>query len=227
MKLLITAATAAEIQPLQEFLSQNYKKTGVNRFQKGFTSDVQLLVTGVGMPLTAFHLGHTVPAISPDWIIQAGVAGTYKENLELGTVVNVATEQFGDLGAQDADGSFLDVFQLGLLPFQEHPWNQGRLVNPYAEQAHFLPKVAGLTVNKVNGYGPAIEAVRLKYAPDIETMEGAAFFYACLHLGYPFMEIRSISNLVEPRNRAAWQMGKAIRNLNQTLIDMLEVWLGS
>lgn len=57
-------------------------------------------------------------------------------------------------------------------------------------------------------------------------MEGAAFFYACLLAGVPFLQIRSISNRVEPRNRTAWDIPSAIQNLNQTLMEMLEGMAG-
>ena len=57
-------------------------------------------------------------------------------------------------------------------------------------------------------------------------MEGAAFFYACLMMQVPFLEIRSISNHVEPRNRAAWDIPLAIGQLNEVLIGMLKSLAG-
>ena len=55
-------------------------------------------------------------------------------------------------------------------------------------------------------------------------MEGAAFFYACLLAKIPFLEIRSISNYVEARNRETWNLPLAINNLNQILIEILEAF---
>jgi futalosine hydrolase len=52
-------------------------------------------------------------------------------------------------------------------------------------------------------------------------MEGAAVFYACLYAGVPFAQVRSISNWVEPRNRANWKLDEAISNLNNILQQML------
>jgi futalosine hydrolase len=51
-------------------------------------------------------------------------------------------------------------------------------------------------------------------------MEGASFFYACEQAGIPGIQIRSISNLVERRNKENWQIGLAIKNLNNTLIQL-------
>jgi futalosine hydrolase len=56
-------------------------------------------------------------------------------------------------------------------------------------------------------------------------MEGAAVFYACLLSGTPFMELRSISNAVEPRNRDAWDLPLAIESLNRVLMEMLQSFL--
>jgi futalosine hydrolase len=52
-------------------------------------------------------------------------------------------------------------------------------------------------------------------------MEGAAFFYACLLAEVSFVEVRSISNYVEKRNRDNWKMTEAITNLNAVLQGMI------
>lgn len=64
--------------------------------------------------------------------------------------------------------------------------------------------------------------MRLKYNPEIETMEGAAVFFVCLKEGIPFFELRSISNMVEPRDINNWNIPLALKNLNQTLQNIFE-----
>ena len=56
---------------------------------------------------------------------------------------------------------------------------------------------------------------------DIETMEGAAFFYACLMSGTPCVQIRGISNYIEPRNLSKWNIPLAVKNMNATIIRIL------
>jgi futalosine hydrolase len=56
----------------------------------------------------------------------------------------------------------------------------------------------------------------------VETMEGAAFMFACIKMNVPCMQIRSISNYVEVRNKSNWRMKEAIENLNQLLIQFLK-----
>ncbi len=216
----IVSATPFEIAPLREYLTKNFENLEDNLFQKGNLM-VALLVTGVGLTHTAFVLGRVLLPGSTALAINAGVAGAFNRQLELGQVVNVVSERFGDLGVEEADGSFTDIHQLGLISPDEAPFQFGVLHNPAAE-SDFLPTVHGLTVNKVHGYSPHIEAIHKKYNSDVETMEGAAFFLACLYSGIPFFEIRAISNYVETRNRDNWRLDLAIQNLNQVLQQMIE-----
>jgi futalosine hydrolase len=58
--------------------------------------------------------------------------------------------------------------------------------------------------------------------PQVESMEGAAFMYACLLHGVPFAQVRGVSNRVERRNRAAWRLDEAIARLNDVAADLLE-----
>jgi futalosine hydrolase len=214
MYILIAAATPFEIAPLNAWLEEHFqsKKDGV--FSKGELS-VQLVITGVGVTATAFHLGWLMAKQKPDWVINAGIAGTFSNELSLGSVVQVVQERFGDLGVEEADGRFTDLAEMGL-------WPHAILSNPNPPLPG-LPQCNGLTVNKVHGYQESINQVRSKYPEaDIESMEGAAVFYACLAASVPFVEIRSVSNMVEPRNRDAWNLPLAIQNLNQVLIEMLD-----
>lgn len=173
------------------------------------------------MALTAFNLGGLFTKHRFDLAINAGIAGAYPASgFAKGDVVNVTTERFADLGVEEADGSFTDVHELGLVDANASPFSNGTLLNP-ATGHDFLPKAKGLTVNKVHGYQPSIDAILRKYPADVESMEGAAFFLACLMAGQPFLQIRSISNYVETRNREAWEIPKAISALNSVLVEVV------
>lgn len=175
------------------------------------------------MTLTAFNLGGLFARQRFDLAVNAGIAGAFKDrNLGIGDVVNVTSERFADLGVEEADGRFTDVHDLGLVDANAAPFTDGELLNPSAEGFDFLPKCKGLTVNKVHGFQPHIDSIISKYPADVESMEGAAFFLACLLAGQPFLQIRSISNFVETRNRSAWDLPRAIKNLNEVLVEMVE-----
>ncbi len=220
MNLLIVSATPFEIAPLLSWLEGGFKKIDTSHFVKN-NLEVGALVTGVGMALTGVVLGRKLAGHSFDLALNAGVAGAFDQSLQIGEVLNVVSEQFGDLGVEEADGSFTDAHQLGLIEPHHPPFLDGKLLNAKGAEFDFLPKVSGLTVNKAHGFLPSIEAIRAKYDVQVESMEGAAFFLACLLADLPFLEIRAISNYVEPRNPDNWQLGLAIKNLNETLIHLL------
>ncbi len=226
MNLLIVSATSFEIQPFLEYLNKKFVPSGHFTFQKGAV-EVSVLITGVGMPLTAYGMGKILGSKETNLAVNAGIAGAFNRKLRIGDVVQVASERFADLGVQEADNRFTDVHELGLIDGNEGPFSDGKLVNKAAGQFGFLPSAHGASVNKVHGYLPDIEAVRSKYPEvEVESMEGAAFFYACLMEGIPFVEIRAISNYVEARNRENWNVPLAIERLNGVLVELVESFFG-
>jgi futalosine hydrolase len=72
----------------------------------------------------------------------------------------------------------------------------------------------GVTLATASGSEKIISQIKNLWGPDIETMESAAVFYVCNMLEVPFVCIRSISNMVEPRDKSKWEIKKAIDNLN-------------
>ena len=183
---------------------------------------VESLTTGVGIAQTALILGQHLARHSYDLIINIGIAGSLRREVSIGSVVNIEQESWGDFGAEDADGQLLDIFQLGLANPQAPPYKNGVLLNPHAAMISTLPLAKGLTVQKVHGSNHSIEALLKRTNADIESMEGAAFFLACLQTKTPFLAIRSISNYVESRNREAWNIPLALKNLHQAIPEVLK-----
>ncbi|RYG05237.1 MAG: futalosine hydrolase [Chitinophagaceae bacterium] len=203
MKLLIVAATEAEIAPtLAHF--------GLSPDNFIETDKFDILITGVGMVATAFALGRPLSQ-KYSLAINVGIAGSFDTSIALGEVVNVTEDIFAELGAEDHD-NFITLPQLG---FGEN------IFHSTAETALTLRKVKSITVNKVHGNTHSIEKITHLFSPQTETMEGAAFFYAANQLAIPSLQIRSISNYVTPRQRENWQIGLAVKNLNNWLIQYL------
>ncbi|MEY4936613.1 MAG: futalosine hydrolase [Bacteroidota bacterium] len=198
-QILLVSATRFEIQPTLDFLKQ-YQEKNIH---------VTVLITGVGMLNTGFCLGQHLAKNQYDLAIQAGIAGSFRREVPLGAVVQVVSEQYGDFGVEEADGSFTDMQTMGFI-------ETNYLKNDY--EIKNVPVAKGLTVQKVHGFQPNIDKIIIKYNPDIETMEGIAFFQACLHHSLDFLALRGISNYVESRNRAAWNIPLAIQNVNNLVI---------
>lgn len=206
MNLLVVAATEAEITPALAHFNLN-----VNRFIE--TGKFDVLITGVGMVATAFALGQKLDN-RYNLVLNVGIAGSFDRNIALGEVVNITQDTFAELGAEDHD-NFITLPQLGFGENVFFSFDQIELP---------LKKVKGITVNKVHGSAQSIEKTirQLADQPQTESMEGAAVFYACNKLNIPALQVRSISNYVEPRNRENWQIGLAVENLNKWLIAFLE-----
>ncbi|WP_298731979.1 futalosine hydrolase [uncultured Chitinophaga sp.] len=214
MNLLITAATALEIKPFQEYLAQNGSPEGCH---------VNILIGGIGLMHTAWHLGRELARKKPDLAIQAGIAGSFRRSWPLGQVVMIGSEQLGDLGVDD-NGSFNDLFDTGLWPEGTSPFTGRQLVNTFSGLPFVpeLPVARGISINMVSGSPASIARLEHQYAPDIESMEGAAFHFACLQEAVPFLQLRSISNYVEPRDKSKWNIPLAVRQLNEALINYVE-----
>jgi len=208
MKILILSATAFEVAPLREAI------------QNSPEHDIDFLEAGIGMLATCFKLQQWLQHNPCDLIIQAGIAGAFNVSKHpIGSVVEVQSERIGDLGALFPDGHFEDVFELGLSHADAFPFQAGTLKNPktYTD----LVQVQSLSVNAVNGKQAQIDKISRKYAVDIESMEGAALFYTAFQLGIPCVQFRSISNLIEDRDKANWNIPLAIEKLNDFLLSFL------
>lgn len=207
MKVLIIAATWPEIAPLASHFDLK---------EGGFltTPHFDLLISGVGMTATAFALGRHLSA-KYQLVLNLGIAGSFRRNLPLGTVVNITQDEFAELGAQDGD-EFLTIEHLGFGKATYTAFN-----NLLYEELRQLSKMRGVTVNKVNGNEIEISRLIGRLDPDTESMEGAAVLYACAQTAIPCLQIRAISNYVERRNRKNWNIGLAIKNLNDWAIGFL------
>lgn len=204
MRILVVAATALEIPRLS---------TGARR-----SHHVDVLVTGVGMVATAAWTSRALTGTHYDVAYNLGVCGTFDRALPLGTVVHVTRDSLPELGAEDGP-SFLTLQQLGLAA------DDGVLHNdapPSNDALASLPCVGGVTVNTVHGRDESIAAVVDRFRPQVESMEGAGFVYACRIGGVPYAQVRAVSNVVERRNREAWRLDLAVRNLNDVALQILD-----
>ena len=212
MNLLVVAATEPEIRSFINHIRNNKYPSVM----------VKTLVTGVGMLATAYALTRHLQSNKYDLVVQAGVGGSFDPNIPLGQVVFVASDQYGDMGAEDHD-EYIDIFEMGLMNRDTAPHNMGKLFTPLSliHEKFRLPMVSGLTVNTVSGSARTIQRRTQKYNCHVESMEGAAFHYVCLQENVSFAQVRSISNYVMPRDKSRWEMKEAIINLNNWLIDFI------
>ncbi|MCW3481037.1 purine phosphorylase [Neisseriaceae bacterium JH1-16] len=169
---------------------------------------------GVGLTASSSATTRLIIERRPDVLILAGIAGVYPgSSYKIGDTVLVASEREADLGFFTPQG-FRHLAELDLdMDFE---------VNAVRHCPHLpanppLPLAHSISLNAAMAPFVATAGV------DMENMEGAAFFHACLEAGQTFFEVRSISNEVKLEEEE-WDFDGSIRNLTQgvnTLIDYL------
>ena len=206
MRILVIAATRTEIEP---FIAGN--------------KVAEILITGVGVPATLYHLQKKLQQKTTDLVIQAGIAGSFTHDIGLSGVALVKQDTFADIGMEEKE-NFKSIFQSGFADKDAFPFSDGWLVNsnPIFSRS-LLPAVKAITVNKISdSLLQKLQAVN-SYAPEIESMEGAALHYICLQEQVPFIQIRSLSNIIGERDKSKWKLKEAIRNLNMELSLLIEL----
>jgi futalosine hydrolase len=212
MNVLLAVATKSEIEPLINLYgsADQVITLGDNK--------LNIVITGVGMVATAYSLGKELTHKNYDIAISAGIAGSFDTSIAIGEVVMVKEDHLAELGAEN-DNNFLSIDDMGFGEGRVIPLSTPDLKNNLKLQE--LKQVKGITVNTVHGNKNSIEAITRRLNPDIESMEGAAFFYACNQVNLPCLQLRAISNYVEQRNRSNWNIPLAVKNLNNYLTVLL------
>jgi futalosine hydrolase len=224
MYILIVSATSLEIEPMLKNFELIEKKESNLTFYKYRDFDIDVLITGIGMVATAYYLGKTLQTYQYDVAINAGIAGCFDKNIALGEVFNIATDSFSELGAENGE-YFLSLVDLKLIEEDSFPFSNLELMNDSVLKSKIvnqLIKVKGITVNTIHGNEENIDKIKKRFNPVTESMEGAAFMYACKLQNMKHIQIRSVSNYVEKRNKESWNIPLAIKNLNHKLIEILD-----
>jgi futalosine hydrolase len=215
MKILVAAATYLEVKPFLNHLGfskeESFYSYATDRFN---TLDV--LITGVGMVSTTYQITKQLSKVHYHLVINAGIAGAFSPKLLIGDAVIVSSDCLAEMGAESPNG---------LVPFDKMAYRgiyQAKAKSNFTIKAwEHLPRVNGITVNKVHGKADSIVEVEIHFSPEVESMEGAAVLAICEAEKIDCYQLRTISNRVEPRNTANWNIGLAIQNLNLFLTDLL------
>jgi futalosine hydrolase len=225
MRVLVVCATHKEIEPLISDFGISISDLSGNSISLDSncqlpTANCQLLITGVGMTATAFALGRHLAANQYDLAVNLGIAGSFDRSFALGDVVEITEDTFAELGAEDGD-EFIPIEKLG---FGRNTYQSITKLSDYNNTSNILnlKQATAITVNTVSGNGVSIEKITGRLTPQLESMEGAAFFYACREMNLPCLQIRAVSNYVEKRNRNNWKIGLAIKNLNTFAVEFLK-----
>ncbi|HRS53983.1 MAG TPA: hypothetical protein P5250_04685 [Bacteroidales bacterium] len=220
MRILIVAATDFEIPAI--FKQKDLQKNNTINKSNFLGHKVYSMVTGIGMVPTAYFIGNIFNHYKFDVAINVGIAGLICGQGEKGDVFFVSKDCFFEI--YDRFNNRLDFMEddknFLFKNFIHCNYNFSSLLAFYDNN---IPFANGITVNKTQIVSKAELPREILSLPIIETMESAAFFYACVLNNIPFIALRSISNYTYELNRATWQLNLAINNLHKSLIYLLNV----
>ncbi|MCD9024973.1 futalosine hydrolase [Cohnella silvisoli] len=195
-------------------------------------SRFEVLAAGVGpiaaavSTATALASAMVTPDSGYDLVVSAGIGGGFPNQADIGTIV-VANEVIAaDLGVQTLDGfSSIDELGFGTSRLPVAADLSSRLVE--ALRSGVLTVNYGPILTLSTATGTAITASELTAripGAAAEAMEGFGVAAAAHSRSIPFIEIRAISNIVGPRDRASWRIGEALAALEAASTHLSEVF---
>ncbi len=180
------------------------------------SNKIDVLITGVGPVAAAVATTKAMAIKKYDLVISAGIAGGFPHKAGLSSLVVADEIIAADLGVQTPEGfRNLDTLGFGQTSFRSDPSLLHQTVTALTEEG--LSPITGpvLTVSTVTGTSTtAQELITRIPEATAEAMEGFGVVSAAHAFGVPFLEIRSISNIVGPRNRENWRIKEALDTLS-------------
>lgn len=239
--ILLLSAVPAESELLRRELTPCEVRRYGNRsvyLGKLAGQTVALQASGVGKANAAACAMLLIELLKPEAVICFGSAGVYPESgLRIGDLLLASEEVYGDEGALTPAG-FLDMQGLG-LPLVERAgekWFNRYPVDPEllalahrtlvreTERQRRIAVGTLVTVSTCSGSVAAGREMATRTHGLGENMEGAAIAQVCARLGVPWLEIRGISNLVEDRDPARWELSTAAAVAQQAVRAVLAGW---
>jgi futalosine hydrolase len=211
------------------------------RFIEGSLAGTEVVLCAGGMgKVNAAHTATVlIDRYAPEAVIIFGIGGAYPSSgARVGDVALAREEIAGDDGVLTKDG-FRDTRFIGI------PLLQTASVTAYntfpAPLALFETALRALrsrpapggeavlsgtfvTLSACTGTGSRARELEHRFHGLCENMEGAAAAQVAGWYGIPWLEVRGISNIVEERDLARWDIPKAVRTAQHAVLRVLEEW---
>jgi futalosine hydrolase len=210
-KILIVTAVAAEKEAILRGIGHNDK--------------IDVLEVGVGPIEAAVRTTVALSKNKYDLVISAGIGGAFPTKATIGSIVVADHLEVADLGAETPNG-FLSVDELG-FGTATYNVNQSAVDEIYQflhKSNQLVVKGTVITVSTVTGTKEkAQELTKRIENVTAEAMEGFGVATAAKQFDTPALELRSISNMVGPRNKEEWNIKGALQGLEMAFSHLKEV----
>ena len=224
-QLLLCAACAKELSKLGD--------GSLIRLQTGqpttISGDIDVLITGVGIFQTTYHLTNALRDGNYDTVLTAGIAGDFDPNRPLCQTFAVSKTTFADCGFENTDGKFLPMTGSIFLDANEYPFHNGYIHNKASDRLAArldIPTATANTVCRTCTDADYVARMLQQFPSELETMESASFAYVCAQRHTDYAEIRCTSNHIVPKAKEKWQLDPALQVLGNTLERILKEILG-
>ena len=234
--IVVTASTPLELSLLIEGSAALPVAVGrLQAFRAGIGGrEVMLALTGMGKVNAASALTALLERFTPELVINVGCGGAFPgSGLAVGDLAIAQSETFADEGVQ-TPGGWRGLDLIGIPVFQgagEPIFNSIELPRDLAEGALLCAREQGiralvgpfLTVSTCSGTAGHGDELLRRFPGICENMEGAALAQVALIYEVPLLEVRGISNMVEDRDLARWELTRAVTQAQKFLLKYLEV----
>jgi futalosine hydrolase len=183
--------------------------------------DVEVLAAGVGPVEAGAATARALAGKHYDAVINAGIAGGFRERCTVGDAVVCSREDYAELGLEDGS-----TFPLpGGLELVRHVECDAALLRPFLDG--LIPVIVGRGVTSAIVTSTTARALVLahRFRADVESMEGFAVLRAAQLAGVPAIEVRGVSNLVGERATNEWDFRAGAAAAVATTDALLDVLL--
>ncbi len=229
-----------EAKPLLERITPEKTSTlGSKTMVEGTAAGHKVLICAGGMgKVNAAHAATLmITHFRAEALIIFGIGGAYPSSgARVGDVVVAEQEIAGDEGVLTREG-FRDTEYIGiplLKTAASGRYNTYPASGPLLEQAlrvliaepHGSAVHAGsfVTLSTCTGTRERARELEERYGALCENMEGAAAAHVALSHDIPWLEVRGISNIVEDRDLATWDIPRAARAAQHAVLEVLKAW---
>ncbi|MDE5414444.1 futalosine hydrolase [Alkalihalobacterium chitinilyticum] len=189
------------------------------------TNSIDVVVSGVGIAAAATATARVLATKTYDLVINAGIAGGFVGQAEVGSIVIANEIVAADFGTETPEG-FASIDELGFGSSRmKADENLVEVVSKtFRNAGQTVTTGPIITVSTVTGTAETTEEM-LRRVPSVkaEAMEGFGVATAAGQFGIPILEIRTISNAVGPRDRDAWRIKEALQTLQEASTILQEV----
>lgn len=176
---------------------------------------------GVGKVNAAMSAQLFIDRYHPDWIVNAGVAGSFRD-LPIGTVVLAKDFVQHDMDTSPMGDPIGLVSTVDRLDFPtDEPERAEAILNDLGV-AHEVGRVATGDVFLVKG--PRADWIAQTFSPTLCEMEGCAVAQVCLRNGVKFTALKSVSDRLCSENNANefFNFASAMANLNAIVLPFAQ-----